>query len=101
MSLFQGDGESVPETPPNEEANLKPAASAGVAAAAAEVEPAFKLRFEVDGVATVLFVVSVLTRLFRDWSTIFVVRDATILFANVKLIVLLVVYLSFKKSTAV
>jgi hypothetical protein len=98
VSLFQGDGESVPETPPNEEANLKPAASAGVAAAA-EVEPAFKLRFEVDGVATVLFVVSVLTRLFRDWFTIVVVRDAsspslTILFANVKLIILLVVYLS-------
>ncbi len=99
MSLFQGDGESVPETPPNEEANLKPAASAGVAAAAAEVEPAFKLRFEVDGVATVLFVVSVLTRLFRDCFAIFVVRDAsspslTFLFANVKLIVLLVSYLS-------
>ncbi len=44
-----------------------------MAAAAAEVEPAFKLRFEVDGVATVLFVVSVLTRLFRDWFTIFLV----------------------------
>jgi hypothetical protein len=89
MSLFQGDGESVPETPPNEEANLKPAV--GVAAAAAGVEPAFKLRFEVDGVATVLFVVSVLTRLFRNWFTIFVVRDAispslTILFANVLLV---------------
>jgi hypothetical protein len=69
MFLLQGDGESVPETPPNEEANLKPAASAGVAAAA-EVEPAFKLRFEVDGIATVLFVVSVLTRLFRDCSAI-------------------------------
>jgi hypothetical protein len=78
MSLFQGDGESVPETPPNEEANLKPAASAGAAAAAAEVEPAFKLRFEVDGVATVLFVVSVLTRLFRNSSTIFVAETLVV-----------------------
>jgi hypothetical protein len=65
--LVQGDGESVPETPPNEEENLKlrPAADTG-AAVAVGGEPAFKLHFEVDGVAAVLFVVSVLTRLFRN-----------------------------------
>ena len=77
---MQGDGESVPETPPNEEAeSLKPPAASGATAATAESsETAFKLRFEVDGRASVLLLVGILTRLFRYVRMFFTQTDPMI-----------------------
>jgi hypothetical protein len=64
----QGDGESVPETPPNEAESLKPQAAGKAAAASAVMdsnESVFKLRLELDGMASILLILGVITRLFR------------------------------------
>lgn len=64
--LGAGDGESVPETPPNEEDILKPSqAAAATDQDSGGGESAFKLHFEVDGMVSMLLVVGLVTRLFR------------------------------------
>ena len=62
--MFQGDGESVPETPPNE---LAPAVSAPKEAATETMEKASPFRFavEVDSIALTLLCVGLVTRFLR------------------------------------
>ena len=58
---------------------LKPPAASGATAATAESsETAFKLRFEVDGMASVLLLVGILTRLFRYVRMFFTQTDPMI-----------------------
>ena len=61
IMLFQGDGESVPVTPPNEVARpvSAPRETKG------DAGNPFKLRLELDAVVTTLLVVGVVTRFFR------------------------------------
>ena len=65
LMMHQGDGESVPETPPNEQSisNLTQPPETKQAAST------FQLKFELDGVATVLLVLGLFTRLIRQTST--------------------------------
>jgi len=69
-----GDGESVPETPPNEAALAKQL-SAPASPKAETAESPLRFRLEFDGVTTLLFVVGILTRLFRLEIPKYVVFD--------------------------
>ena len=65
--LFKGDGESVPETPPNEMSldNLKPVSvekSKTSTRKSAKSNKGFSMQLEIDGMAVGLFVIGVITR---------------------------------------
>jgi len=70
---LEGDGESVPETPPNETA--RPPAETGPAAESRKAGNSLTLRLELDAVVTTLLVVGLVTRFFRLDSPKSVVFD--------------------------